>query len=95
MIVGVLQISLRLPSCRSLKDKRRILRSIIERARNDYHVSIAEVDDQDLWGNAEVGVSVVSSSGTQIESILSKVLDAFEGHPEIEVDHSRREIERY
>lgn len=95
MVVGILQISLRLPGCRSLKDKRRILRGLIERLRRDLHISIAEVDNQDLWGNAEIGITVVSASATQIESILSKVLDAFEGNPEIEVETSRKEIERY
>lgn len=95
MVIGVLRISLRLPGCRSLKDKRRILRGLIDRIRREFQVSIAEVDDNDLWGNAEVGVSVVSGSAMQVESILTKVLDAFEGKLEIEVEGSHRELERY
>ncbi|MBX3118291.1 MAG: DUF503 domain-containing protein [Fimbriimonadaceae bacterium] len=95
MVVGILQIFLRLPGCRSLKDKRRVLRSLIDRVRRDYQVSIAEVGDNDLWGNAEVGVTVVSSSAMQVESILSKVLDAFAGNPEVEMEGSQKDVERY
>lgn len=59
MTVGVLRVCLRLEGCRSLKDKRQILRSLLEGLRQDYKASVAEVGDHDLWGSAEIGVAVV------------------------------------
>ena len=62
MVVGVVALDLRLEGCRSLKDKRHLLRGLIEKCRNDFHVAIAEVGDQDLWGNALVCATVPSLS---------------------------------
>ncbi len=84
MIVGAMLLDLRLEGCRSLKDKRRILRSLLEKARNQFHVAISEVDDMDLWQNAGVGVSCVSNNQVQAESTLRHVLDFIDENPLVE-----------
>lgn len=94
MIVGTLEISLKLEGTQSLKDKRRILRSLLQRARNDFHVAIAEVDDNDLWGNATLGVACVSTDPGHAESILGHVINLCDEHPEVEVANVLQEIER-
>jgi len=73
MIIGVSQITLHLPDSQSLKDKRQIIKSVVARVRNRFEVSIAEVEDQDLWQVAVLGVSCVSNSKQHAEEILSHV----------------------
>ena len=94
MVVGTLCACLRLEGCRSLKDKRQIVRSLLERLRNTFQVAAAEVDDQELWGNATIGVACVSASKAHAESVLQKVLDLIDATPCVEVEDMQREIER-
>ncbi|MEK7774061.1 MAG: DUF503 domain-containing protein, partial [Deltaproteobacteria bacterium] len=56
MVVGICRISLVIHGNASLKGKRQVLKSIIEKVRNRFNVSIAEVGDNDLWQRAELGV---------------------------------------
>ena len=73
MIVGICQITLHLPECHSLKDKRQIIKSVMARVRNHFEVAIAEVEDQDLWQIAKIGVSCVSNSSQHVEEVLSHI----------------------
>jgi len=75
MNVGVCRISLRLPENLSLKGKRQVVKSIIARVRNKFDVSIAEVDDHDLWQLATLGVCCVSNNKRYTNEVLSKVVD--------------------
>lgn len=94
MIVGALEVSLRLEGCRSLKDKRRIVRSLLDRLRHDLHLSVAEVGDNDLWGNAEIGIACVSGSVVQVEAVLQQALAMVDGCADVTVQDQRREITR-
>ena len=78
MIVGVCTIELRLPETRSLKGKRQILKSITTRVKNNFNVAIAEVDYQDKWQRALLGVAVVSTAHAHANGILSKVVNFIE-----------------
>lgn len=78
MIVGVCTIELRLPETRSLKGKRQILKSITTRVKNNFNVAIAEVDYQDKWQRALLGVAVVSTAHDHANGILSKVINFVE-----------------
>ena len=75
MNVGVSEIELRLPENMSLKGKRQVLKSITTRVRNKFNVSIAEVDDQDLWQLAALGICCVSNNKRYTNEVLSKVVD--------------------
>ncbi|MCL4459018.1 MAG: DUF503 domain-containing protein [Chloroflexi bacterium] len=75
MLIGACKVSLHLPTNHSLKGKRRILKSIITRAQRRFNVSIAEVDEQDLWQLATLGVSCVGSEAPHVNEVLSKVID--------------------
>jgi hypothetical protein len=63
----------------SLKDKRRVVKSVIARVRNEFNVSIAEVDSQDIWQEAVLGVSCVSTSQRyahgQLEAVVRFIED--------------------
>ena len=74
MSLGVCTIQFRLPENHSLKDKRKVLKSIITRVRNKYNVAIAEMDDQDLWQLSTLGVACLSNDAQQVDRVLSKVV---------------------
>ena len=70
MIVGVTTWELHLEGCHSLKDKRHILRSVKDRLRQKFNVSVAETDHNDLWQRAELTVCVVSNERAHAEDVL-------------------------
>ncbi|MBI2414210.1 MAG: DUF503 domain-containing protein [Deltaproteobacteria bacterium] len=79
MVIGVLRITLLIHESRSLKDKRQVLKSVVEKVKNRFNVSAAEVGGADLWQRAEIGVAVVSNDGAFVNSVMDKVLDFVEG----------------
>lgn len=95
MIVGVLKVTLSLEGCDSLKDKRRIVRSLVDRVRREFHVAMAEVDDLDKHRRATLGVACVSNEPSHANALLDKVLDFVETHGEASVIASELELERY
>lgn len=79
MKIGVAKIRLRLPENLSLKGKRQVLKSIISRVESKFTVSIAEVDDNDRWQLATLGISCVSNDKRHVNEILSRVVDFIVG----------------
>ena len=73
MFVGIVRIELHLPGATSLKDKRPVIRSLKEKIRHQVHASVAEVDHQDLWQRAALGVAVVSGENRQVGELLQSV----------------------
>lgn len=74
MTIGVLQIDLRIHGSRSLKDKRRVLKSIKDRARTRFNCSIAEVDFKDQWGRARLAVCVVGDDSRFVNTQLNEIV---------------------
>ena len=86
MNVGVCKVRLRLPENLSLKGKRQVLKSITTRVANRFNVSVAEVDDHDLWQLATLGICYVSNNKRHTNEVLSKVVDfVVGGRFEVEV----------
>jgi hypothetical protein len=73
MIIGVCQLTLQLYASDSLKEKRRVVRAIVDRTRSRFNVAIAEVDDQDVWESCVIGISCVSTDTRHANSMLDKV----------------------
>ncbi len=73
MVVGICTIVLSLAENHDLKGKRQVLKSIKDRVRNRFNVSIAEVDDLDAWQRATIGVACVSKDRDQVERMLAHV----------------------
>ena len=73
MFVGVARIVLQIPGARSLKDRRRVVKGLKDRARARLPVSIAEIGDLDHWQVATLGVSVVSNGSARCSEVLSLV----------------------
>jgi len=75
MIVGVVRLELFIRESDSLKDKRRILSSLIQRIRHRFNVSIAEVEGHDLWRRATLGVALVTNDRRYAEQVLSTIVE--------------------
>lgn len=75
MNVGVCKIKLRLPENLSLKGKRQVIKSITTRVKNKFNVSVAEVDDNEAWQLATLGVCCVSNNNRHTNEVLSSVMD--------------------
>ena len=74
MNVGLLQVVLQIPDAQSLKDKRRIVRGLIDRIRAKFEVAAGEVDDQDAWQSAVLGFATVSNDARHAATVMDKVL---------------------
>jgi len=92
MNVGVCKLSLRLPENSSLKGKRQVVKSITSRVGNQFNVSVAEIDDHDLWQIATIGVCYVSNSQRHANEVLSKVVN-FIANSRFEAELLNYEIE--
>src|SRR5262245_15273167 len=75
MNVAILQVHMHIPDAQSLKDKRRIVRGLLDRVRSQFQVAAAEVDDQDVWQSAVLGFACVSGESKHAREVMSKVLD--------------------
>lgn len=85
MTVGVGRISLYLEETFSLKDKRRVVRSITQKARNQFNAGIAEVGDLDNVRVAELAIVVVSNSSGHAQEMLQTIIDFVERRVELGV----------
>jgi len=78
MPVGLLTLEIFIPDARSLKDKRQVLRSLKDRLRRQFNIAIAELDGQDTWQRAVVGVVSISADTRHLEDALEKVANESE-----------------
>ena len=78
MVIGVLRLILHLPESGSLKGKRRILRSIKDRLRSQFNVSVAEVDYQDKWQKAELAIVLAATDREYADKVLQTILGKME-----------------
>ncbi|HLJ92363.1 MAG TPA: DUF503 domain-containing protein [Gemmataceae bacterium] len=85
MIVGSLRVRLLVRESRSLKDKRQVVRSIKDRLRNRYNVSVAEVEAQDHRQLAVLGLAMVSNESGHIRTVLNEIVQALRCHPVAEL----------
>jgi uncharacterized protein YlxP (DUF503 family) len=83
--VRALSLDLHLPQVRSLKEKRAVIRPIIDGARNRYRVAAAEVSHQEQWQRAGLGIAVVSAGAGHADEILDEVERFVWSFPEVEV----------
>lgn len=79
MTVGVALVIFRLHEINSLKEKRKIVKSLVERSRNRFNVSVAEVADQDAHHQAAIGIAVVGNDARVLNSLLDRIIGFMEG----------------
>ena len=78
MHVAICRVTLRLAENHSLKGKRRVVRSAMERVRARFNVSISEVGEQDLWQTAVLGITTVNSDGVAAQATINRVVSFIE-----------------
>ena len=91
MVVSLISWQLSLPECGSLKDKRQVVRSLKDRLRKRFNVSVAETAHHDVWTRAEITAVLVATDGRFAESVLSRLDDLVEAEPRANITGTRRE----
>ena len=78
MVIGCCSVKFYLHGNNSLKGKRRVVRALKDRLKNNFNVSVAEVGAQDVWKSIHLGISAVGTDKPYIDGLLSKVIDAID-----------------
>jgi len=93
MRVAICVMELHVPGITSLKGKRQVVKSLTQRLRNKFNVSVAETGDQDLWQKVELGMAVVCQNGAGADSIMEKIFQFVEMENDVDIISSR--VENY
>jgi len=94
MVVGILQVELAIPGSGSLKDKRRVVRSLKDRLHRDLKLAVAEVGYQDALGRAGIGISVVGTDGRRVAQVLDHADEMIRRQTDAQVVLTRRWVVR-
>ncbi len=92
MVVGTLRATLLIREARTLKEKRRVLNSIKDRLRNQFNVSVSEVDGQHSHRTAVLGIAIVANEVSAVQQMLAQVERLLRLHPIAELTNTEREI---
>ena len=92
MIVGLLTLDLHIPGANSLKSKRMVIKSLIERIKNKFNVSVAEVDAQNLWQRSVIGIAYVSNETVMINRVFEKIRTQVNDTHSVELINSDMEM---
>ncbi|KPU45285.1 hypothetical protein OXPF_11780 [Oxobacter pfennigii] len=92
MVAGICSITLIVHDANSLKEKRHVLKSLIERLKSRFNISIAETGLNDKWQSAEIGIACISNDKVQIDKVISSILNFIENDPRVEITDSSVEI---
>jgi len=92
MIVGILQMELHMGESQSLKQKRMILKSLKDRLRKRFNISVSEIGYQETWQRSLVGVTSIGTDKGYVDGLLSTVLDWVAGNPTVTLISSQTEI---
>jgi uncharacterized protein YlxP (DUF503 family) len=85
MLVAMCRFDLRIPGSNSLKEKRHVLKTLTASLRSKFNIAVAEVDHQELWQRATIGVSAVASEGYHLKRVMHAVERHIDTFPAIEV----------
>lgn len=92
MIIGICTCEIYIFNANSLKSKRSVVKSIIEKSKNRFNISIAEVGENDKWQKSIIAFSTISNNQRLVEETIEKVINFFDSYSEIEIINIKREI---
>ncbi|MDU5184686.1 MAG: DUF503 domain-containing protein [Peptoniphilus harei] len=92
MIIGICTCEIFIFTANSLKSKRSVVKSIIEKSKNRFNISIAEVGENDKWQKSIIAFSTISNDQKIVEETIEKVINFFDSYSEIEIINIKREI---
>ena len=81
MVVGTLVVRLVIPGAQSLKDRRRVLKSVKDRIRNGFNVSVSEIDASEFWQRATLGIAMAGDDRRYINGALSELINFLRVQP--------------
>lgn len=85
MVIGACKVVLRIDGAFPLKDKRRTLKSLLERIKSRFNVSAAEIDNNDIWNSAVIGIACVSNDAGYADGLIQSIINFLESDPRIEM----------
>jgi len=91
VVIGAFEVRLKVMGAQSLKEKRKVLKSLKDRFSR-MNISIAEVDDQDKWQAATIGIALVSNDAGYVNSAIDKIAKSLSELPAVEIINSKVEI---
>lgn len=92
MVTVVLKVRLDIPGVGSLKEKRRIIKSLLTRLRNNFNISIAEVGDNDFMRSAMIGAAIVTNDTSFGHQVMSKVVNKIEATSSVVMTEYNTEV---
>ncbi len=92
MFIGVLNVVMYLSEPQSLKDKRRIIKSLIERLKNKFNIAVAEIGDLDSWNNCRLGLVCISNEAAHADSMMASAVNFIESRGTVEITSIETEI---
>lgn len=92
MLVATMELTFHIPWADSLKDKRMVSKSLCAKIRDKFHVSVAEIDHQDLHRTLALGIACVGTSAAQLDSVMDHILVWLERASDAELTEVRREM---
>lgn len=92
MIIGICSCEIFIFNANSLKSKRSVVKSIIEKSKNRFNISIAEVGENDKWQKSIIAFSTIFNDQKIVEETIEKVINFFDSYSEIEIINIKREI---
>jgi len=92
MLVGYYQIELFIPDSGSLKSKRFVLKSLKDKIRAKFNVSVAEIEDNELWQRAVLGIALVSNERKFIDQVMNQIFNLVSQEQEVEITDQKLEI---
>ncbi len=93
MSLGILTLYIRIPGCKSLKDKRSRLKPLLARLHREFNISVAELDLHDKWQEAVIGCALISNDNAHTQRNLQAIVTWLETHwPDIDLVDEQIEI---
>lgn len=92
MVVGLLRVEVHIPAARSLKDKRSVMKSLKDQVRGRFNVSASEVEPNEKWQRASLGIATVSDDRRVVEGCLRQIVDWMRENGLIELIRVEQEL---
>ena len=92
MVVAIARITLYLPENHSLKGKRKVVKSLIEKVRHRFPIAIAEVEDHELWQQAKLGLALIGNDSQILDASLNKIMNYMEAQHPAQIIDSKIEV---
>ncbi len=92
MMIGSCEIEILIYESNSLKEKRHVIKSIIERIKSKFNASVAEVGYNELWNRSLIGIAVVSNNKNLCDESISKVINFIDNDERVEILSVNKEI---